>query len=69
MSVLNGLRAFGFQFLSLDDHAVDRTTKMMEYPELIAEMADWNFEIGRKHFSLEILREQLAEMVAAAVFQ
>ncbi|MHB0866970.1 MAG: glycosyltransferase [Thermoleophilia bacterium] len=67
--VLKELRAFGFQFLNLDDHAVDRTIKMMEYPALMAEMADRNFEIGKKHFSLDILRDQLSEMVSAAVFQ
>ncbi|MHB1390650.1 MAG: glycosyltransferase [Thermoleophilia bacterium] len=67
--VLNELRAFGFQFLAMDEHAVERTTKMMEYPALMTEMADRNFEIGKKHFSLDNLREQLSEMVSTVVFQ
>lgn len=64
--VLEELREYGFQFLPLDDRAVDRAVKMMEYPQLMEEMADRNFEIGRKHFSLDNLREELTELVASA---
>jgi len=66
--VLEELRGYGFQFLTLDGQAVDRAVKMMEYPQLMEEMADRNFEIGRKHFSLDNLREQLAARVASALF-
>ncbi len=63
--VLEELREYGFQFLPLDDRAVDRAVKMLEYPQLMAEMADRNFEIGRKHFSLVNLREELTELVSS----
>lgn len=66
---LNELRAFGFQFLPLDDHGVGRTLKLLEYPTLMAEMADRNFEIGRRNFSIRNLREQLSELVSAVVFK
>lgn len=66
---LNELRAFGFQFLSLDDHAVGRTLKLLDYPVLMEEMADRNFEIGRRNFSLQNLKEELAELVSAVVFR
>ncbi|MCL5883070.1 MAG: glycosyltransferase family 4 protein [Actinobacteria bacterium] len=63
--VLEELREYGFQFLPLDDRAVDRAVKMLEYPQLMQEMADRNFEIGRKHFSLTILREELTELISS----
>jgi glycosyltransferase involved in cell wall biosynthesis len=65
--VLEELREYGFQFLPLDDRAVDRAVKILEYPQLMEEMVDRNFEIGRKHFSLDNLREEMAELVASAV--
>jgi len=65
--VLDELRQFGFQFLSLDGCAVDRAAKLLAYPQLTQEMVDRNFEIGRKHFSLDHLREELADLVASMV--
>lgn len=64
--VLEELREFGFQFLPLDDRAVDRAVKMLEYPQLMKEMVDRNFEIGRKHFSMDSLREEIAQLVSSA---
>lgn len=61
--VLEELRGFGFQFLPLDRDAVARTIKLLEHPALMEEMVNRNFEIGRKHFSLETLRQRLAELV------
>ncbi|MFA5802026.1 MAG: glycosyltransferase family 4 protein [Thermoleophilia bacterium] len=63
--VLEELRKFGFQFLSLEGDAVERAIKLMEYPPLMQEMVDRNFEIGRKHFSLDNLREDMAELVSS----
>ena len=65
--VLEELREYGFQFLPLDDLAVDRAVKLLEYPQLLEEMADRNFEIGRKHFSLDHLREEMTELVASVI--
>ncbi len=65
--VLEELREYGFQFLPLDDRAVDRASKIMEYPALMKEMADRNFEIGRKHFSLDNLREELTHRLGTYV--
>jgi len=64
--VLEELREFGFQFLALDDRAVDRAVKMLDYPQLMQEMVDRNFEIGKKHFSMDKLREELEQMVSPA---
>ncbi|MBI5869419.1 MAG: glycosyltransferase family 4 protein [Actinobacteria bacterium] len=63
--VLEELREFGFQFLPLDDRAVDRAVKMLEYPQLMQEMVDRNFEIGKKHFSMDNLREEMAQLVSS----
>ncbi|MDO8737021.1 MAG: glycosyltransferase family 4 protein [Thermoleophilia bacterium] len=64
--VLEELREFGFQFLALDDRAVDRAVKMLEYPQIMQEMVDRNFEIGKKHFSMDSLREEMAHLVSSA---
>lgn len=64
--VLDELREFGFQFLPLDDRAVDRAVKMLEYPQLMKEMVDRNYEIGRKHFSMDNLREEMGQLLSSA---
>lgn len=61
---LEELHAFGFQFLILDNQAVARTIKLLDYPLLMVEMVNRNFEIGRRSFSIDILRESLLELVA-----
>ena len=63
--VLEELREFGFQFLQLDDRAVERAVKIMEYPTLMEEMTDRNFEIGRKNFSMDKLREEMTELLSS----
>lgn len=60
---LKELRAFGFQFLALDRHAVERTIKLLDRPQLMQEMLDRNFEIGRKYFSMDVMRRQIEELV------
>lgn len=67
--VLDELRSFGFQFLTMDEGAVERAIKLMDYPALMSEMAERNFEIGRRNFSLANLREELAELISAAAFK
>lgn len=57
--VLEELRGFGFQFLALDEGAVDRAIKLMDRPQLLDEMLDRNYVIGRKNFSLAVLEEQM----------
>ena len=63
--VLEELREFGFQFLQLDERAVERAVKIMEYPTLMEEMTDRNFEIGRKNFSMDKLREEMTELLSS----
>lgn len=65
--VLDELLAFGFEFISLEDKAVERAAGLMEGPGLMAGMLDHNFEIGRRHFSLANLREKLEELVSSLV--
>ncbi|MBE0429176.1 MAG: glycosyltransferase family 4 protein [Thermoleophilia bacterium] len=67
--VLDELRAFGFQFLPLDEGAVSRAVKLMDSPVLLKEMADRNFAIGKRHFSLASLKDELGALVASLVFQ
>ncbi|MEK7816903.1 MAG: hypothetical protein AAB281_01460, partial [Actinomycetota bacterium] len=62
---LEELHAFGFQFLILDEFAVERTIKLLDYPLLMVEMVKRNFEIGRRYFSVEVLKEQIAELVSS----
>ena len=64
--VLEELRSLGFQFLPLDRHAVARSIKLLEHRALIQEMLDRNFAIGRKHFSLDVLGQELEELVTEA---
>lgn len=62
---LEELHAYGFQFLILDEYAVDRTIKLLDYPLLMVEMVNRNFEVGRKHFSVGTLKENIAELVSS----
>ncbi len=62
--VLEELRGFGFQFLTLEAETADRVIKLMEHPQLLEEMLERNFEIGRRHFSLAVLEGQMEELVA-----
>ncbi|MCL4309482.1 MAG: glycosyltransferase family 4 protein [Actinomycetota bacterium] len=64
--VLEELRALGFQFLPLDRHAVARAIKLLEHPALMQEMLDRNFAVGRKHFSLDVLRRDMEEFISRA---
>ncbi|MHB8143490.1 MAG: hypothetical protein ACYDGX_07525 [Thermoleophilia bacterium] len=66
LPVLEELRALGFQFLPLDRHAVARAIKLLEHPVLMQEMLDRNFAVGRKHFSLDVLRRDMEEFIARA---
>lgn len=65
--VLEELRGFGFQFLSLDGSAVERVIKLLERPQLLEEMLDRNYEIGRRNFSLEMLEQQMRAAISALV--
>lgn len=60
---IESLRSRGLQFLILDDRAAERVVKLMEHPSLIAEMVNRNYELGRRHFSLEMLRERVMELL------
>lgn len=63
----DALRSRGVQFLMLDERAAERLVSLMEHPDLMAEMVNRNFELGRKHFSLEVLRGRVAELMASLV--
>ena len=61
------IKPLGFEFIELDgfvdDNAVERTRQLLSQPEQVKKMVDKNFEIGREHFSLEVLERKLKEVL------
>jgi hypothetical protein len=41
--------------------------EVIQNPALAAEMADHNYELGRKYFSYDTLREKLEELIGKAL--
>ncbi len=64
---LEELRAFGFQFLNMDPDAVECSWRLMEHPQLLEEMLGRNYDLGRKHFSLEEMRRRLTDILEATL--
>jgi len=49
----------------LTDDAVEQIRQILTEPELRAEIAEHNFQLGREHFSLEVLGELLKPLIPA----
>ncbi len=64
---LEELRAFGFQFLNMDPDAVEHLWRLMEHPQLLNEMLGRNYDLGRKHFSLDEMRRRLMDILEASL--
>ena len=43
----------------LTDQAVDEIDKIIHSPNLAKEIAEYNFELGKKHFSYHVLEQKL----------
>ena len=49
----------------LTDQAVDRVSEVLHDEKLQTEIAEHNFELGRKHFSYEVLERKLEVLFSA----
>lgn len=64
---VDALRSRGLQFLMLDERAADRIISLIGHPDLLMEMVGRNFELGRKYYSLDVLRERVADLMMSLV--
>jgi hypothetical protein len=46
----------------LTDEALAEVDEILHNPELRKEIAEHNFQLGREHFSYEVLQEKLEEL-------
>ena len=49
----------------LTDEAVEQMKDIIYKPELNKEIGEYNFELGKKHFSYGVLKEKLEELLNA----
>ena len=52
---------------NLTEEAVRSMAEVIYNPELASDMADFNFELGKKYFSYDTLKEKLEELIALAL--
>jgi len=57
-----GFRIVMIEDNKLTDNAVDEICKIIYNDKLIQEITEYNFELGKKYFSYEVLEEKLAEL-------
>ena len=62
-----GFRTVMIEYGELNDQAVSDMAEIIYNPKLSAEIADYNFELGKKYFSYDTLREKLEELIALAL--
>ncbi len=62
-----GFKTVQIEENDLTDAAVEEIRLVLGDPERRGEIADFNFELGRKHFSFEVLAELLEPLVADAL--
>ena len=62
-----GFKAVMIENSNLTDEAVKEMAEVIYNPKLAAEIADFNYELGKKHFSYETLREKLEELIDLAL--
>jgi len=61
-----GFRTVMIEHGELNDQAVRDMAEIIYNPGLATEIADYNFELGKKHFSYDTLREKLEELILMA---
>lgn len=59
-----GFKTVMIENCELTPEAVKDMAEVIYNPDLAREIADYNFELGKKHFSLDTLREKLEELIA-----
>ncbi|MBC34788.1 MAG: hypothetical protein CL663_01905 [Bacteroidetes bacterium] len=57
-----GFRAEMIEDSKLTDESVKRMSEVIYNPRLAREIGEYNFELGKKHFSYEVLEEKLTEL-------
>jgi glycosyltransferase involved in cell wall biosynthesis len=62
-----GFRTVMIEHGELNDQAVRDMAEIIYNPKLAAEIADYNFELGKKYFSYYTLREKLEELIKMAL--
>jgi len=60
-----GFRTVQIEDSELTDQAVDEIRSVLTDAELRAEIADHNFQLGREHFSYDVLADHLGELIPA----
>ncbi len=53
---------------NLTDDAVEEAREILTKPDLQKEIAEYNFNLGKKHFSYEVLEEKLSELFDMKAF-
>ncbi len=61
-----GFRTVMLEDNQLTDKAVEEMASILYNPELAKEIADHNFELGKKHFSYDTLTQKLEELIERA---
>lgn len=61
-----GLKIVQIENNELTDRAVDDIRAVLTDPEHRAHIAEFNHEVGRRHFSYDVLGERLSDLLAAA---
>jgi glycosyltransferase involved in cell wall biosynthesis len=62
-----GFRTVMIEYGELNDQAVRDMAEIIYNPKLAAEIADYNFELGKKYFSYSTLRAKLEELLKMAL--
>jgi glycosyltransferase involved in cell wall biosynthesis len=60
-----GFKTIQIEDNQLTDQAVEDTRAVLTDPRYRAEIADFNYELGRKHFSYDVLAERIETLLAA----
>jgi len=62
-----GFRTVMIEHGELNDQAVRDMAEIIYNPSLASEIAEYNFNLGKKYFSYDTLREKLEELIGAAM--
>ena len=57
-----GFKTVQLEDNNLTDEAVEGMREIINNPALAREIGDYNFELGKKHFSFEVLQEKLEQL-------
>ena len=57
-----GFKTVQLEDNNLTDEAVEGMREILNNPALTREIGDYNFELGKKHFSFEVLQEKLEQL-------